>query len=88
MDKKECLTLISRPYHFRLLDEDIAIFEEYDKQRQAIINQYLIEYSKMFDKTILSGMSIEKLKKFIELINEVIADKISECEVKNENRKN
>ena len=56
MDKKECLTLISRPYHFRLLDEDIAIFEEYDKQRQAIINQYLIEYSKMFDKTILNSL--------------------------------
>lgn len=83
MDEKECLTLISKAYRFQLLDEDIAIFEEYDKQRQAITNQYLIEYYKMFDKTILSGMSIEKLKKFVALINEVIADKISECEVEN-----
>ena len=81
MGEKDCLTLISpREYRFQILDEDTAIFEEYDKQRQAIITQYLIEYYKMFDKTILSGMSIEKLKKLVELINEVIADKISKCE--------
>lgn len=80
MGEKECLTLISKEYRFQTLDEDIAIFEEYDKQRHAITTQYLIEYDKMFDKTILSGMSIEKLKKFVEFINEVIADKISKCE--------
>ena len=80
MREKECLTLISKEYRFQTLDEDTAILEEYDKQRQSITNQYLIEYYKMFDKTILLGMSIEKLKKLVELINEVIADKISECE--------
>ena len=65
MSEKECLTLISKKYRFQTLDEDTAIFEEYDKQRHSIINQYLIEYYKMFDKTILSGMSIEKLKKLV-----------------------
>lgn len=85
MDEKDGLTLISKEYRFQTLDEDTAILEEYDKQRQAITNQYLIEYYKMFDKTILSGMSIEKLKKLVELINEVIADKISECEGNDEN---
>lgn len=84
MNERECLTLISKEYRFEFLDEDIAIFEEYDKQLHAITNKYLIEYYKMFDKTILSGMSIEKLKKLVELINEVIADKISKCEVGNE----
>jgi hypothetical protein len=81
MDKTECLTISSKTFKFKNIDEDTAILEEYDKQRQSITNQYLIEYYKMFDKTILSGMSIEKLKKLVELINEVIADKISECEV-------
>ena len=75
MSEKECLTLISKEYSFKFLDEDIAIFEEYDKQRQAITNQYLVEYYKMFDKAILSKMSIEKLQKFIKLCQEVIREK-------------
>lgn len=75
MSEKECLTLISKEFRFQFLDEDIAIFEEYDKQRQAITNQYLVEYYKMFDKAILSKMSIEKLQKFIKLCQEVIKEK-------------
>ena len=46
MREKECLTLISKEYRFQTLDEDTAILEEYDKQRQSITNQYLIEYYK------------------------------------------
>lgn len=78
MSEKECLTLISKEYRFQTLDEDTAILEEYDKQRHAITNQYLIEYYKMFDKMILSKMSLEKLKNLAELVNEVIEEKLKE----------
>lgn len=78
MGEKECLTLISQEYRFQTLDEDTAILEEYDKQRQSITNQYLIEYCKMFDKMILSKMSLEKLKILAELVNEVIEEKLKE----------
>ena len=78
MDEKDGLTLISKEYRFQTLDEDTAILKEYDKQRKAITNQYLIEYYKMFDKMILSKMSLEMLKNLAEIVNEVIEEKLKE----------
>lgn len=78
MNNEENLTLISKEYRFQTLDEDTAILEEYDKQRQSITNQYLIEYCKMFDKMILYKMSLEKLKNLAEIVNEVIEEKLKE----------
>ena len=78
MNNEENLTLISKEYRFQTLDEDTAILEEYDKQRQSITNQYLIEYCKMFDKMILSNKSLDQLKSLAKLVNEVIEEKLAE----------
>jgi hypothetical protein len=78
MDKTECLTISSKTFKFKNIDEDTAILEEYDNQRHSITNKYLIEYWKMFDKMILSNKSLDQLKILAELVNEVIEEKLKE----------
>lgn len=78
MNKIECLTINSKSFKFKNIDEDTAILEEYDKQRHSITNKYLIEYCKMFDKMILSNKSLDQLKSLAKLVNEVIEEKLAE----------
>ena len=73
MDKT--LTISKREFRFIPDKEGVEILEEFDRTRQQIIAQHLVEYHKMFDKAILARMSIEKLQKFIELCQEVIKEK-------------
>ena len=75
MSNNTTLTLSKREYRFKPSTDGVEILEEYDHTLKKVIAEYAIEYTKLFDKVILSKMSTQKLKKLIELCQEVIKEK-------------
>jgi hypothetical protein len=84
MDKYTTLTLNKRFIEFEDINKNKTLIREIEeRQNQAaqIISEYIVDYTKFRDRKVLSRLSILQLKNLIKRCEEVIADKISECEV-------
>ena len=87
MDKYTTLTLNKRFIEFEDISKNKTLIREIEeRQNQAaqIISEYIVDYTKFRDRKVLSRLSILQLKNLIKRWEEVIAEKISECEVVNE----
>ena len=87
MNKDTTLTINKRTFEFEDVSKNKKILRELEESRDKIkrvINQYTIDYAKFKDKLILSKMTVRQLKNLIKICEEVIAEKISECEVGSE----
>lgn len=83
MDKYTTLTLNKRFVEFEDISKNKTLIREIEeRQNQAaqIISEYIVDYTKFRDRKVLSRLSILQLKNLIKRCEEVIADKISECE--------
>lgn len=84
MDKYTTLTINKRFIEFEDIGKNktlIREIEERQNQVARIISEYIVDYTKFRDRKVLSRLSILQLKNLIKRCEEVIADKISECEV-------
>lgn len=84
MDKYTTLTLNKRFIEFEDVSKNKTLLREIEERQNGvnqIINEYIIDYTKFRDRKVLSRLSITQLKNLIKRCEEVIADKISECEV-------
>jgi hypothetical protein len=84
MDKYTTLTLNKRFIEFEDINKNKTLLREIEeRQNEAarIISEYIVDYTKFRDRKVLSRLSILQLKNLIKRCEEVIADKISECEV-------
>ena len=59
----------------------IREIEERQNQAAQIISEYIVDYTKFRDRKVLSRLSVLQLQNLIKRCEEVIADKISKCEV-------
>ena len=87
MDKYTTLTLNKRFIEFEDISKNKTLIREIEeRQNQAaqILSEYIVDYTKFRDRKVLSRLSILQLKNLIKRCEEVIADKISECEGNNE----
>lgn len=87
MNKDTTLTIYERFIGFEDISKNKTLIREIEeRQNQAarIISEYIVDYTKFRDRKVLSRLSILQLKNLIKRCEEVIADKISECEVDNE----
>lgn len=87
MDKYTTLTLNKRFIEFEDISKNKTLIREIEeRQNQAaqIISEYIVDYTKFRDRKVLSRLSILQLKNLIKRCEEVIADKISECEEQDE----
>lgn len=78
------LTINKRTFEFEDVSKNKKILKELEESRNEtikVINQYAIDYAKFRDKLILSKMTVKQLKNLIKRCEEVISEKISECEV-------
>lgn len=88
MDKYTTLTLNKRFIEFEDISKNKTLIKELEeRQNQAarVISEYIVDYTKFRDRKVLSRLSILQLKNLIKRCEEVIADKISECEVEDGN---
>ena len=84
MDKYTTLTLNKRFIEFEDISKNKTLIREIEeRQNQAaqIISEYIVDYTKFRDRKVLSRLSVLQLQNLIKRCEEVIADKISECEV-------
>lgn len=84
MDKYTTLTLNKRFIEFEDIRKNKTLIKEIEeRQNQAaqIISEYIVDYTKFRDRKVLSRLSVLQLQNLIKRCEEVIADKISECEV-------
>jgi hypothetical protein len=87
MDKYTTLTLNKRFIEFEDISKNKTLIREIEeRQNQAaqIISEYIVDYTKFRDRKVLSRLSVLQLQNLIKRCEEVIADKISECEVVDE----
>jgi hypothetical protein len=83
MDKYTTLTLNKRFIEFEDISKNKTLIREIEeRQNQAaqIISEYIVDYTKFRDRKVLSRLSVLQLQNLIKRCEEVIADKISECE--------
>lgn len=88
MFKDTTLTINKRFIVFEDISKNKTLIREIqERQNQAaqIISEYIVDYTKFRDRKVLSKLSILQLKNLIKRCEEVIADKISECEGTNVN---
>lgn len=86
MNKYTTLTLNKRFIEFEDISKNKTLIREIEeRQNQAaqIISEYIVDYTKFRDRKVLSRLSVLQLQNLIKRCEEVIADKISECEVDN-----
>lgn len=84
MNKYTTLTLHKRFIEFEDISKNKTLIREIEeRQNQAaqIISEYIVDYTKFRDRKVLSRLSVLQLQNLIKRCEEVIADKISECEV-------
>lgn len=84
MNKDATLTINKRFIEFEDISKNKTLLREIEeRQNEAarIISEYIVDYTKFRDRKVLSRLSILQLKNLIKRCEEVIADKISECEV-------
>ena len=87
MDKYTTLTLNKRFIELEDISKNKTLIREIEeRQNQAaqIISEYIVDYTKFRDRKVLSRLSVLQLQNLIKRCEEVIADKISECEVEDE----
>ena len=86
MNKNTTLTINKRFIEFEDISKNKTLIKEIEeRQNQAtrIISEYIVDYTKFRDRKVLSRLSITQLKNLIKRCEEVISEKISECEVEN-----
>lgn len=79
------LTISKRYFEFKDISKNKAIIREFQEMSNGfhqIVHEQVINYCIFRDKLILSRLSVRQLKNLIKRCEEVILQKISECEVK------
>jgi len=83
MDKYTTLTLNKRFIEFEDISKNKTLLREIEERQNSanqIISEYIVDYTKFRDRKVLSRLSVLQLQNLIKRCEEVIADKISECE--------
>lgn len=86
MDKYTTLTINKRFIEFEDISKNKTLLREIEERQDSanqIISEYIVDYTKFRDRKVLSRLSVLQLQNLIKRCEEVIADKISECEGNN-----